>query len=120
MRRLLLLPLLLAAPGLEAQAPAKTVSELKAFFVANCVKCHGADGSARSAAGEKLRGQDFTSAEWQAKTTEPAMAKTMRKGIMFGMVMPSFKDQLTEADAALLAREVLRKAEKGKAIAPEP
>jgi hypothetical protein len=32
--------------------------------------------------------------------------------------MPSFKDRLTDDDIKLLVKEVLRKAEKGKAIAP--
>ncbi|WP_291270902.1 cytochrome c [Geothrix sp.] len=122
MRMPLLLSCLLAI-GLraaESPQPARTVTELRAFFAQNCVKCHGPDGSARNAEGKKLGGFDFTDAKKVAGETDADMVKTIRKGIFFGRVMPSFKDQLTEADMALLVKEVLRKAEKGKAIAAEP
>lgn len=110
---------LLIPIGLAAQAPMKSVDELRAFFAENCVKCHGPDGSAHSAEGKKLGGFDFTDAKKAAKETDADMIKTIRKGIFFGLVMPSFKARLTEDDAALLVKEVLRKAEKGKAIAPK-
>jgi mono/diheme cytochrome c family protein len=120
MRMVSFLPALLAAGALGAQAtPARTVDGLKAFFAQNCVKCHGADGSALGPGGKKLGGRDFTDAKKMAKDQDADLVKTIRKGIFFGMVMPSFKGQLSEADAGLLVREVLRKAEKGKAIAPE-
>jgi len=118
MRRMLLIPALLVLPGLRAQAPAKSLSELKAFFAANCVKCHGADGSALGPEGKKLGGFDFTNAKEAAKESDADMAKTIRKGLLFGIKMPSFKDRLTEDDIQLLVKEVLRKAEKGKVIAP--
>ena len=118
MRWMLLIPVLLVLPGLRAQAPAKTVNELKAFFAANCVKCHGPDGSAHTPEGKKLGGRDFTEVAWRDQEKDEAMAKDIRKGILFGIVMPSFKDRLTDADIQLLIKEVLRKAEKGKVIAP--
>lgn len=115
------LPLLLLVSALGAQAPApsRTVPELRAFFAQHCVKCHGADGSARSPEGKKLGGFDFTDAAKLAKESDADLVKTIRKGIFFGLVMPSFKKDLTEAEAELLAREILRKAEKGKAVAPQ-
>jgi len=113
---LLLFPILLC-PRLLADPPAKTVTELKAFYAANCVKCHGPDGSA-TADGKKLGGRDFTDAAKNAKQTDADMAKTIRKGIFFGMVMPAFKDRLSEQDALLVVQEIVRKAEKGKVIAP--
>lgn len=110
---------LLLTASLGAQAPAKSVDELRAFFAQNCVKCHGPDGSAHSAEGKKLGGFDFTDTKKAAKETDAEMEKTIRKGIFFGLVMPSFKDRLSEADIALMVKEVVRKAEKGKAIAPK-
>ena len=110
-----LLPLL-CATGLLAQAPAKSVEDLRAFFQQNCVRCHGADGSA-TADGKKLKGFDFTNPAKMADQSDEKMVRTLRKGIFFGLIMPSFKGQLSEAEAELMVKEVLRKAQKGKAIA---
>ena len=114
---LLLLPALLAAGDGPAS---KSVPELQAFFQANCVRCHGIDGSARGADGKKLSGQDFTDLRDMRSKKDVKLALTIRKGIFFGKVMPAFKEQLSEADATLLVAEIVRKAEKGKAIAPTP
>ena len=116
MRWMFLVPALLFLPA-QAQAPAKTLSELKAFYAANCVKCHGVDGSGHGPDGAKLGGFDFTDTKEAAKESDADMVKTIRKGILFGVVMPAFKDRLTEDDMQLLVKEIVRKAEKGKVIA---
>lgn len=105
-------------PFLCAGAPPRSVKELKAFYAANCAKCHGADGSARSPEGKHLPGTDFTDTLNMAKKSDAMMVKTIRKGIFFGVVMHPFKKRITEAEALVLVREVLRKAERGKVIAP--
>ena len=111
-----------------AQAPTpKTINELKAFYQQNCVRCHGTDGSAQSPEGKKLGGQDFTKAAQDFRAlTGPAserelraMARTIQKGLFFGFSMPAWKDKLSEEDATFMAREVLLKAERGKAIKPD-
>ena len=123
MRGTILLPVLLFVPGLWAQAPAKTLNELKAFYATNGAKSHGPDGSAHGADGKNLGGLDFTDAKETANETANATdaerVKTIRKGLFFGIRMPSFKDQLSEADALLLVQGIVRKAEKGKVITPE-
>ena len=50
--------------------------------------------------------------------TDAELAKTIRKGKMFGR-MPSFKDRLSEAEMMEMVQRVVRKAEKGKVITPE-
>jgi mono/diheme cytochrome c family protein len=114
----ILLPVFFAAAGLAAQVPAKSADELRLFFQQNCVKCHGVDGAAQGADGKKLKGFDFTNAAKMANQTDAELARTIRKGILFGWVMPSFKEQLSEQDADQMVKEILRKAQKGKAIAP--
>ena len=115
--RLAPLTLILALP-LAAQAPAPPpVQDLRAFFQANCVVCHGADGSATGPDGHRLKGQDFTDKKDMAGMTDAKLVKTIQKGLFFGRRMPAFKDRISEADALRLVQEVLRKAEKGKVIA---
>jgi mono/diheme cytochrome c family protein len=120
MRRTILIVLLVLplSPVLRAREPARSVAELKAFYAANCVRCHGLDGSARNADGKRLAGMDFTDALKMAKESDAMMAKTIRKGIFFGVVMPPFKKRITEAEAQILVAEILRRAQKGKVIAP--
>lgn len=117
---LLVLIALLAQSPQEAPKPqGKSSSELRALFQQNCVKCHGPDGTAVAADGKKLGGRDFTDAKKMAKETDEGLAKTIRKGIFFGQVMPAFKDKLTEEEALRMVKEVVRPAAKGKVIAPE-
>lgn len=109
------LPALLLAQ--EPARPARGLDELKTFYVKNCVRCHGPDGSARDATGKKLGGRDFTDPK-ENRDPDADMAKTIRKGIFFGRVMPSFKAEISEEEAMTIIREIVRKAEKGKLIAP--
>ena len=108
--------LLSGLSGLAAQDPPK--KDLRAFFAINCIVCHGPDGSARGADGSRLKGQDFTDAKDMKGFTDAELAKTIRKGKLFGR-MPSFKDRLSEAEIMELVQQIVRKAEKGKAITPE-
>jgi mono/diheme cytochrome c family protein len=102
-----------------AQAkPQKGVEELKAFYAENCVRCHGADGSAVGPDGKRLKGMDFTDAGAMAREKDAGLAKSILKGRKFGLEMPAFKDQLSPEEAQAMVAEVLRKAQKGKAIGP--
>ena len=110
------IPILALPLVLLAQAPPRSVQELKAFYAANCAKCHGADGSGKAADGKQLGGMDFTDGKAMAKHSDARMVKAIRKGIFFGVVMHPFKTRISEQEATLLVQEVLRKAEKGKVI----
>ncbi len=103
---------------LSAQGPAKDVKALRAFFAAECARCHGADGSAIGPDGKPLKGVAFTNPVALAGRTDEKVAKTILKGVFFGKAMPAFKDKLTEAEAQAMVREVLRKATKGQPIQP--
>jgi mono/diheme cytochrome c family protein len=120
----------LATLASGAQVPevkTKSIQELKAFFKENCTRCHGLDGSARAADGKRLGGLDFTKAAHDFRNlSSPAsereirtMIRTIRKGIFFGHTMPAWKDQLSQEDATLMVRDILLKAELGKAIEPD-
>lgn len=119
---LVVLPVAAEAPAL----PPKSVPELKAFFQQNCTRCHGLDGSAKSPEGKRLGGLDFTRAAQDFRTLSgPAsereirtMIRTIRRGIFFGRSMPSWKDQLSLEDATIMVKEILLKAEAGRAIEP--
>ncbi len=115
-RTIMLLACLPALAVLAREEPAK--KDLRAFFAINCIVCHGADGSARGADGSRLKGQDFTNPKDMKGFTDAELAKTIRKGKAFGR-MPSFKDRLSEAEIMEMVLQVVRKAEKGKTIAPE-
>jgi mono/diheme cytochrome c family protein len=112
-----------------AQTPVpKSVNALKAFYQQNCVRCHGADGSAKDPEGHRLGGLDFTKAAREFKTADgPAadreirtMVRVIQKGLMFGFSMPAWKDKLSQDEATLLVKEVLLKTEAGKPIQPDP
>lgn len=115
--RLHLILLAASLPSL-GQTPVKDAKALRAFFAAECVRCHGADGSGLGPEGKRLKGQDFTNLQEMAGKQDAKLAKTVLKGIFFGKVMPAFKEKLTEAEALAMVTEVVRKAEKGKAIQP--
>jgi mono/diheme cytochrome c family protein len=106
--------LLLLALPLTAQSPV----ELRLFYQQNCVRCHGADGTARDAEGKKLKGQDFTDPKWREGAEDRGLVKTILKGKFFGLAMPAFKDRLTKEQAQAMVSDVLRRTEKGKPVAP--
>jgi mono/diheme cytochrome c family protein len=99
------------------QSPKRT--DLKEFYQQSCARCHGPDGSAVSADGEKLRGQDFTDQDWQRDTGDEEMVKTILKGKFFGLVMPKFNDTLSEEEARRIVTDIIRRCKKGQVIMPE-
>jgi mono/diheme cytochrome c family protein len=93
--------------------------DLKEFYQQNCARCHGPDGSAVSADGKELRGQDFTDQDWQRNTGDEEMVKTILKGKFFGLAMPKFKGALTEEEARMIVTDIVRNSKKGQVIAPD-
>jgi mono/diheme cytochrome c family protein len=118
-RSILLLGALPLSAG-DVPRPARDLEALRAFYADNCVRCHGVDGSALGPDGKRLKGADFTDSKAMEREKDASLAKTILKGTFFGLGMPSFREQLTEEEALRMAKDVLRKAEKGKAIGSGP
>ncbi len=104
-----------ALPILGAES-VRTEQELRAFYQHTCASCHGLDGSAVSREGRKLKGRDFTSEAAMRGSSDEALAKTIRQGLFFGLGMPAFKRDITEQEALVLVRDIIRKARKGEPI----
>jgi mono/diheme cytochrome c family protein len=98
-----------------AQEPAG--KDLRTFYQQNCAGCHGPDGSAVGAEGKKLRGQDFTDPDWLNVTRDDEMVKTILKGKLFGLAMPSFEGKLTGDEIKQMVTDIVRKCKKGQMIA---
>lgn len=107
-----------AIPALAAQGTAspRSEAELRAFYQRSCIGCHGEDGSATATDGRKLKGRDFTSEKDMQGTTDQGLAKTIRKGLFFGVAMPAYKADLSDEEALILVRNILRKARRGEPI----
>jgi mono/diheme cytochrome c family protein len=110
-----------ALTSLAAQSagPARSEGELRAFYQRSCTNCHGVDGSARSSDGRKLKGRDFTAENVMQGRSDQELIKVIRRGVTFGLIMPSFQSDLSEEEALILVRDVLRKARKGMPIDPQ-
>jgi mono/diheme cytochrome c family protein len=114
-----LFALLLAVSTAPVLAQGVAGKDLRVFYQQNCAGCHGPDGSAVSAEGKKLSGQNFTEPGWQRDTRDDKMVKTILNGKFFGWAMPAFKDTLTPEEAQRMVTEIIRKSRKGQVIAPD-
>ena len=103
----------------QGAGPARSEGELRAFYQRSCADCHGVDGSARASDGRKLKGRDFTAESGMKGRSDQELIKVIRRGVTFGLIMPSFKSDLSEEEALILVRDVLRKARKGEPIDPQ-
>lgn len=81
---------------------AATLSGPGDIFTANCSKCHGADGRARTARGKRAGATDFTS-DWNRDEARGIRIITKGKG-----EMPSFKGKLTAMEIKEVFGYVLR------------
>ena len=93
-----------AAVGMPL-AGAQQPLDVKAFFLRSCAVCHGLDGSARLATGQRLPGRPLNDPKWQARQKDGDLVKTILNG---QAAMPGFKGHLTEAEAQRLLSEVVR------------
>ena len=111
--------LLLAAGTVTVVAQEPAPKDLRLFYQQNCAGCHGTDGTGLDSAGKRLRGQDFTDANWRKSAKDDEMVKVILKGKFFGLAMPAFKKDLTPEEALRMVTEIVRKSAKGNVIEPE-
>lgn len=95
---LAVIPILATRLAAQATAP-------KDLYDANCKKCHGVIGTPPKAMKEKFPKIATFDAAFAVKHTEDSIVKILTKGK--GEDMKSFKDKLSPAEMAIVAKYVL-------------
>ncbi len=80
--------------------------DAKTIFDAQCAKCHGRDGRARTARGRRAHARDMTGASWQDEVTDERLFNSINKGR--GKNMPAYGKKLSENEIDALVRYVRR------------
>lgn len=96
MHRRLLALILTLAPVLSHAAPASE------NWANRCAKCHGMTGNGQTKIGAQRFIKDYTDAKVQAQFTDAGLLKNLLLGVQTAdgkERMPSFKDQLSVAEA---------------------
>jgi mono/diheme cytochrome c family protein len=78
--------------------------DAKATFDAQCAKCHGKDGRAKSLHAKHVHARDMTDASWQNEVTDERLFNSITKGK--GKNMPAFSKKLSEDQIDALVRYV--------------
>ena len=85
---------------------AETDPKVARTWKAKCSSCHGVDGKGKTDTGVKLGIPNMTTADWQKKTTDAMVKKTITDGIKREGKpegMDPFKDKLTAEQIDQLA-----------------
>ncbi len=77
--------------------------DAKATFDAECAKCHGKDGRARSLHAKHVHARDMTDAAWQNEVSDERLFNSINKG---KGKMPAFGKKLSEDQIDALVRYV--------------
>jgi mono/diheme cytochrome c family protein len=78
----------------------------KALYEENCRKCHGVRGTPPKAIKEKFPKVQTLDDAFLAKVSDDSLVKVMTKGVGKAEDMKSFKDKLTPAEMAAVAKYV--------------
>jgi cytochrome c6 len=103
MNKYLLLALAAAVVSPATSSLTAETIDAAALWTAHCRKCHGADGSGKSAIGRKLGLKDYTKAAVQAEMTDEEIITVTRDGAKDAKgkeTMPGYADKLSEAEIA--------------------
>ena len=83
--------------------PSPMPGDAKATFDAQCAKCHGKDGRAKSLHGKHVHARDLTDAAWQGNVSDERLFNSISNG---KGKMPDFKKKLSEEQIDVLVRYV--------------
>jgi mono/diheme cytochrome c family protein len=78
--------------------------DAKTTFDAQCAKCHGRDGRARTTRGRLSHARDMTDASWQNEVSDERLFNSITKGK--GKKMPAYGKKLSEDQIDALVRYV--------------
>jgi mono/diheme cytochrome c family protein len=95
--------LLFAGAALASASALCSAADVKENYTRMCARCHAADGSGNTKAGQKLNVKDYTSAEVQAKMTDEEILKVILEGAKDKDTgkekMQAYKAKLSEQEA---------------------
>jgi mono/diheme cytochrome c family protein len=97
---------ILQATKTEARmnVPTSMPGDAKTTFDAQCSKCHGKDGRAKSLHAKHVHARDMTDASWQNEVSDERLFNSITKGK--GKNMPAFGKKLSEDQIDALVRYV--------------
>jgi mono/diheme cytochrome c family protein len=72
---------IIATIAAMALAVSVSAADVTANWEEHCASCHGPDGKGETKMGRKLKIQDLTNPEYQAKFTDEDIAKAVKNGI---------------------------------------
>jgi mono/diheme cytochrome c family protein len=99
----------LACLGLVAAAaacgPEPSAADGQVLYAQACARCHAPDGTGDPLQKQRLGVPDMTSAEWQRRTSDGDMKRTIREGSK-SRRMPGFGDFFKEPQLDALVKHV--------------
>src|SRR5712692_7672961 len=87
----------------RVNVPSPMLGDARETFDAQCAKCHGKDGRAKSLHGKHVHARDLTNASWQNEVSDERLFNSISNG---KGKMPDFKKKLSEDQIDALVRYV--------------
>lgn len=97
---------LLLACAIATLAGAAMADDGQTLYQDNCRKCHGTDGTARTARGYLYFAQDLTRPAWQARHSDDDIFRLISDGPGGWSAMPAYRKRLTDAERRALVQTV--------------
>jgi len=99
---------LLAVASMALFAGNAFAADANEIWAANCVSCHGKDGSGSTIMGKKYSIKDYRDPQVQAAMTDQKISATIKDGVVVGgqTRMKAFKDKLTPQEIDALVAHI--------------